>query len=97
MADTIEPLVRDLVTWCAREPRAYGDVLDAWRTSCPRLMVWETAVERGYLETRAGSRGLEVQVTSAGRRIVGLPREGAALRPPRPATARTLKAPDSDG
>ena len=39
----------DLVEWVADEPRPYEDVMDAWRTSCPRLPVWEDAADRGYL------------------------------------------------
>jgi hypothetical protein len=70
MADTLEPLVLDLVHWCAGEPRAYAEVLDAWRTSCPRLMVWEEAVERGLVETRAGANGLVVAVTPRGREFL---------------------------
>jgi len=45
----IDPLVLDLVEWIAREPRTHADVMDAWRTSCPRLTVWEEAVERGLV------------------------------------------------
>ncbi len=70
MSEQIEPLVRDLVAWCATTPRAYSEVLDAWRTSCPRLMVWEEAVERRLVETRAGDRGLEVHVTRKGRELI---------------------------
>lgn len=66
MPDTKEPLIRDLVQWCARETRSYAEVLDAWRTSCPRLTVWEDAVERGLLETRPGATGLTVAVTDRG-------------------------------
>ena len=51
-ASSLEPLVRDLVEWVAREPRAYADVIDAWRTSCPRLTVWEEACERGLVTRR---------------------------------------------
>jgi hypothetical protein len=29
---------------------AYSEVIDAWRTSCPRLPVWEEANERGFLD-----------------------------------------------
>ena len=54
MADTLDPLILDLVEWCARAPRAYADVIDAWRTSCPRLTVWEDATERGLLERITG-------------------------------------------
>ena len=49
MSDALEPLILDLVEWVAKQPRAYADVMDAWRTSCPRLTVWEDAVERGYV------------------------------------------------
>lgn len=65
---SLDPLIRDLVEWCAREPRLYADVLDAWRTSCPRLTVWEDAVDRGLLERRReDSGGVRVHVTEAGR------------------------------
>ena len=57
-----EALVLDLVEWIARAPRPYEEVMDAWRTSCPRLPVWETACDRGYLARRAG----EVRVTADG-------------------------------
>ena len=72
MSDVLEPLIRDLVVWCAREPRTYDEVLDAWRTSCPRLTVWEEAVARGLVETRPGNEGnLHVHVTSSGHILVG--------------------------
>ena len=71
MTDIIDPLVRDLVEWIAREPRAQRDVLDAWRTSCPRLMVWETALERGLVERKLlEGQGAFVVATDAGKRFV---------------------------
>ena len=57
-----EDLVLDLVEWISKEPRPYTEVMDAWRTSCPRLPVWETACDRKYLARDAG----EVRVTQAG-------------------------------
>jgi hypothetical protein len=71
MSSTIEPLIVDLVEWVASEPRAYSDVMDAWRTSCPRLTVWEDAVDRGLVrrEAREGS-GLMVTVTAEGRELL---------------------------
>ncbi len=44
-----EPLILDLVEWVAAAPRPYAEVLDAWRTSCPRLTVWEDALDRGLV------------------------------------------------
>jgi hypothetical protein len=63
----IEPLVLDLLEWVAREPRSYAEVMDAWRTSCPRLAVWEEAVDRGLLVAQAiPGRGVIVAVTPTG-------------------------------
>lgn len=60
-----EPLILDLVEWIARKPRPYAEVMEAWRTSCPRLPVWEDAVDRGLVERQAGGDAL-VTVTPAG-------------------------------
>ena len=62
-----DALVLDLVEWIAREPRPYADVLDAWRTSCPRLTIWEEAVERGFVERRRVDREMLVSASTAGR------------------------------
>ena len=51
-----EPLVLDLVEWIARTPRPLNDVMEGWRTSCPRLPVWEDAVDRGAARAQAGGR-----------------------------------------
>lgn len=48
---TIEPLILDLLQWLANGARSYEEVLDAWRTSCPRLTVWEDANDRGFITT----------------------------------------------
>jgi hypothetical protein len=66
-----DPLVLDFVEWIAREPRAYAEVIGAWKTSCPRLTVWEDAADGGYVarETVAGL-GLVLTVTEDGRKIL---------------------------
>jgi hypothetical protein len=72
MSDTPPSLVLDLVEWVAARPRAYGEVMDAWRTSCPRLTVWEDAEDQGLVE-RVHSNGAEVvAVTAAGRNKLAL-------------------------
>jgi hypothetical protein len=67
LAETPDALVLDFVEWIAREPRPYSEVIATWRTSCPRLTIWEDAVDRGYVEreTIAGS-GMIVVVTERG-------------------------------
>lgn len=52
MSDPVDALVLDLLEWVGRGERPYRDVIEAWRTSCPRLPVWETANRAGLLEHR---------------------------------------------
>ncbi len=60
-------LILDLVEWIAEAPRPYVDVMDAWRTSCPRLPIWEDAVDLGFVALgEAPGSGRLVQVTSRG-------------------------------
>ncbi len=62
-------------TWA----RPYDEVMDAWRTSCPRLPVWETANELGLVERcQTGGARPGVVVTDAGRRYLAGHRTRAA-------------------
>ena len=68
MTNPAEALVLDLVEWVAREPRSYEEVMEAWRTSCPRLTIWEDATDRGYVVCQLDeSRRLVVTATRSGR------------------------------
>jgi hypothetical protein len=71
MTETADPLVLDFVEWIAREPRVYSEVVATWKTSCPRLTIWEDAADCGYVarETIAGV-GLFVTVTEDGERLL---------------------------
>jgi len=40
-----ESLVLDLVEWVATSPRSYADVMSAWRTTCPRMSIWEDSLD----------------------------------------------------
>ena len=66
MAEIPDALVLDLVEWIAREPRRYAEVIEVWRTSCPRLTIWEDAVDRGYVARRPSVEGMRVMVTESG-------------------------------
>jgi hypothetical protein len=66
MTDVVEPLILDLIDWVASKERTYEEVMAAWRTSCPRLPVWEDANERGLIAVEnAGERWL-VRATPSG-------------------------------
>ena len=71
MSDILDPLIFDLVEWVARRPRPYAEAIDAWRTSCPRLTVWEDAFDRGFIERRnVEVEGACICATAAGLRFV---------------------------
>ena len=50
MSDPVDALILDLLEWIGSKPRPYREVIEAWRTSCPRLPVWEEANARGFIE-----------------------------------------------
>ena len=50
---TRQALILDFLEWFIAGPRPYGEVMHAWRTSCPRLAVWEDAIRMGWF---AGQR-----------------------------------------
>src|SRR4030095_10322094 len=49
--------------WVADRPRSREDVMDAWRSSCPRFPVWEDARADGLIHhcgRRQGDHGAEL-------------------------------------
>lgn len=67
MSDSsVETLILDLLEWINREERTYAEVMDAWRTSCPRFPIWEEASDRGLIATTVRDKRRVVNVTSAG-------------------------------
>ena len=68
LSDPVEALILDLLEWIAAESRPYSEVMEAWRTSCPRLPVWEDANERGFIERSYGEGlGTFISVSALGR------------------------------
>ena len=62
MPDPVDALILDLLEWIGPGARPYREVIEAWRTSCPRLPIWEEANERGFIE-RLHSEGSEAVVS----------------------------------
>jgi hypothetical protein len=66
MDGNVDALIVDLLLWLGARARTYQEVLDAWRTSCPQLPVWEDVNDRG-LVCRVHDHGRElVRITPAG-------------------------------
>ena len=64
-------LILDLLEWIAARPRRYEDVMNAWRTSCPRLAIWEDTVDAGFVVTQSGA-GMQkmVVITDRGKEFL---------------------------
>jgi D-3-phosphoglycerate dehydrogenase len=68
VSDTVESLVLDLLEWVGPGTRPYAEVMEAWRTSCPRLPVWEETDRRGFVTRHHDpGGGAMVSVSPAGR------------------------------
>ena len=78
MPDPVADLVLDLLEWIGPDGRPYDEVMEAWRTSCPKLPVWEDATALGLVASRVdGDRGRLVTVSAAGWEHLRLARPSA--------------------
>jgi hypothetical protein len=67
MSDAVvENLILDLLEWLALRDRSYEEVMEAWRTSCPKLPVWEEANDRGLVTSLEVNGKPVIRPTTAG-------------------------------
>jgi hypothetical protein len=66
MDAVVESLLLDLLEWVAGGGKPYDEVMEAWRTSCPRLPVWQEANERGFVAREAIDNRSIVRITLLG-------------------------------
>jgi hypothetical protein len=55
-----------LLAWIAEQSRSYAETIEAWKTSCPRLAVWEDALADRLVRVDRGC----VLLTAAGRELL---------------------------
>ena len=83
MSDSPSLIMIQFLSWVGDRPRSYAETMDAWRTTCPRLSVWEDAV-------------IADLVRLEGERAVKLTERGTAvLRQARNQEARPTSAPSA--
>ena len=63
-------LTLQMLDWIAQGTHSYAEVLDAWKSSCPRLTIWEDACANGLVDSAPGMAGL-VTLTEKGRNFLG--------------------------
>jgi hypothetical protein len=66
MSEVVESLILDLIEWVSDKERTYEEAMNAWRTSCPRLPVWEDANDRGFIAVAIVDGRSLVRVTPEG-------------------------------
>lgn len=81
MADPKSALTLQLLEWISDRPRKYAEVLDAWRTTCPRFSIWEDACIDGLIDYDPDGDRI-VRLSAKGRERLGdrLPRHSPAAR-----------------
>ena len=62
--------ILELLAWVAREPRAYPDAIDVWRTNCPQHAVWEDALGEQLIEIVRNGSHAGVVVTPRGQAVL---------------------------
>lgn len=72
-----QTLVLDLLEWIGPISRPYEDVIDAWRTYCPRLTIWEDTLDARFIVVR----NRDVVVTTAGRNFLTARKNRAFVKP----------------
>lgn len=74
----VEPLVLDLLEWLSSRDRTYEEAIDAWRTSCPKLPVWEDANDRGLISREYVDGRELMKVTTQGHALLQQSRSSQA-------------------
>lgn len=77
----LEPLILDMLEWLFARERTYEEGMDAWRTSCPRLAVWEDANERGLVVTEVREGHCMVRLTANGLALLSIRRSTEQGKP----------------
>lgn len=80
MSQIVEVLILDLLEWLSRRDRSYEETMDAWRTSCPKLPVWEDASDSGLVAIEHCNGLSAVRVTPAGSELLHKPRPDRMVR-----------------
>jgi len=71
MSTATDALTRQMLEWIAARPRDRAEVMEAWRTSCPRLSIWEDACIDGLIDYEPGTG--KIILSEAGRQLLSMP------------------------
>ena len=69
MSQSPSLIMIQFLAWVADRPRTYAQAMDAWRSTCPRLSVWEDAIIEGLVRIENGA-DRAVTLTPHGRGVL---------------------------
>jgi hypothetical protein len=69
MSESASLIMVQFLAWVADRPRTYPEAMEAWRSTCPRLSVWEDAIIGGMVRLENGN-GRAVALTARGRAVL---------------------------
>jgi len=64
-----DALTLQMLHWIEQGKPSYAEVLDVWKSTCPRLTIWEDACADGLVDAAAGMSGM-VSLTAKGKHFV---------------------------
>ena len=72
MSDPAHALTLQFLAWVAEGPRSYAQAMEAWRSTCPRLSIWEDAILDGLIAFEGGATRNQsrVALTAKGRALL---------------------------
>jgi hypothetical protein len=82
MPDPAHALTLQFLAWVAESPRTYAQAMEAWRSTCPRLSIWEDAILDRLVTFAGGAtrNASRVVLTAKGRALLGSNAEVPAAR-----------------
>jgi hypothetical protein len=62
-------LTLQLLEWVADKPRTHAELMEAWKTTCPRFSIWEDACAESLIGCEPGREGVAF-LTDKGKRCL---------------------------
>jgi hypothetical protein len=72
-SDVAAALTLQLLAFVSERERTYGETMEAWRSTCPRLSIWEDVIRDGLvrIESRGAMSASRVVLTERGKSRLG--------------------------
>ena len=70
MSPPVSLLMVQFLAWVAERPHSYAEAMDAWRSHCPRMTVWEDATIDGLVRLANGADQAVVALTPRGQEVL---------------------------